>query len=192
MKKTKKSARGEFLIHRQQGRHREGLKVLQKLLKGGDVKFDEVKEDLANFYYHLGRYKEAIKIYESSLKAEKRCLNTIQDLARVYALNKDERAVDLAKAAFVIYPNFVMANALANVYDFLGKNDLAEKWYKKTISLAKNKEAALVIKGNLAFFYKRIKKKSLAKKTARKVLQNKAFSKKRKYAPLISVLKSIK
>lgn len=185
-----KKLKNKILRFKQQGRHREGLRLLQRDAKRHPAD-PRVKFDVAFFSYHLGRHKKAIKIYEDLLKKERSCISTLQFLSRVYALEKrkKEEAIVFAKTAYYVLPNFVMANNLAGVYSMLGKNKLAEHWYKKTMKLAKSKNDQLVIKTNITLLYKKMGRGVLGRRYAREILSVKSFVRKKEFKTLVQRLR---
>ena len=169
-----------------QNKHKEGLEFLLKNFKPPFP--DEVKLDIAFFYYHLEYFQKAIKLYKEVIKNNQNCVTAIQFLGRVYSLTGKKEGIDLAKTAYILQPDFMMTNNLANVYKFLNQNKLAEIWYKKTLKLCRGWESRLVIKNNMALFYKKTNRKKLANKYASEVLKSRLINQ-NKYRTLINSLK---
>lgn len=177
----------KILVLKQQGKHREGLEFLKKYLKTHKTT-DRVKLHLAFFYYHRHYLEKAAKIYMEVLRNNKDCISALQFLARVYGLMKRNEAIALATTVYALSPNFVMANNLAGIYEMLGQNELAERWYKKCLRLGQSKEEKFVIKSNLAFLYKKTGASDQAIKYAKEILGNKSFRGKKEYRFLIATL----
>ncbi len=137
--------------------------------------------DLAFFYYHYGTtlkssnnkniyYKKAIKIYQGILNKDKNNNQALHFLSRVFYLEKNKKAINIAKKAFELKPNFAEASNLADVYQNFNKFSLAELWYNKALKLTDKSEIRLLIKANLASCYQRASKKNLARKYAKEVI----------------------
>jgi len=140
-------------------------------------------------YYHLKHYTKAITLYKKILQREKNAVTAMQFLSRVYALTHDiKKAMPLAETVYHIYPNFIMANNLANIYDMCGQKKATEQWYRVSLKLAPTKEDALIIMSNLALFYKKIKKLSRGRYYAKKVLKSTILRNNPKYKWLLSTL----
>lgn len=179
----------EYLIPLyQQNKHVEALKLINNYLKTSRIN-PEIQLELAFVYYHIGKLDKAIKIYKSILQEDKTAIRAMQFLSRVYAINKDPNALPLAQTTQLLFPDFVMTNNLANIYDALGMYKEANLYYKQTLKLAPSKEDELVIKTNIANFYKKFKKEKQAREIINLILKNKRFVNNPKYKYLIETIR---
>jgi tetratricopeptide (TPR) repeat protein len=179
----------EYLIPLyQQNKHVEALKLINNYLKSSKIN-PKIQLELAFVYYHIGKLDKAIKIYKSILQEDKTAVRAMQFLSRVYAINKDPNALPLAQTAQLLFPDFVMTNNLANIYDALGMYKEANLYYKQTLKLTPSKEDELVIKTNIANFYRKFKKEKQAREIINLVLKNKRFVNNPKYKDLIQRIK---
>lgn len=99
-------------------------------------------------------------------------LNARIHLAQMYAmLKKRAEAVSLARKNYILKPNVITANRLADVYARLGENKEALRWYKRVERISKGRKEYLAAISDLACFYKKIEKNRLAFQYARQTLE---------------------
>lgn len=186
--RRKVSYRQEIINLKQASRYREGVKFITRYLKQHPAT-DQVRCDLAFFLYHQGKHRQSSRIYETVLRSHRESVTALQFLARVLAMRKNPDAVSFARVAYHLYPDLVMANNLANVYEMVGERALATMWYRKALKLARRTEDRLVVSANLALFYKRSGERKKGILLARRILKTSVFKRKRIYTSLIDTLK---
>ena len=79
-------------------------------------------------------------------------------MARVYGQLSNPLAISLAQTTWAIFPNFVMSNNLADIYESFGETAKAYELYKACLAMTKNARDLKIIQDKIDKISRRLKK----------------------------------
>eukprot|EP01063_Lacrimia_lanifica_P006877 TRINITY_DN14353_c0_g1_i1.p1 TRINITY_DN14353_c0_g1~~TRINITY_DN14353_c0_g1_i1.p1 ORF type:complete len:843 (+),score=407.02 TRINITY_DN14353_c0_g1_i1:52-2580(+) len=86
-----------------------------------------------NFLYHKGDYDKAKEYYLEALSVEADCIEAIYNLGlATKALHQYEESLRVFKRLQTMIDSVEVIYQLANLYDLLGRHDMAAEWFRKT------------------------------------------------------------
>jgi len=165
----------KLLVLGRNGRWSEGIPLLKRALRDSPPEDkQELSVNLAAFLYHNAFHRNALDIENDKdtklaisicrkiisnhqVPHDKSLINARIFLAQILAAAYKNEAKKIARETFRIYGNALAANRLANVYEWLGNNKLAERYYIRYKELAKRDGPDLpYVYLDLASFYRNI------------------------------------